>query len=150
MTEVVEATIVKLTEDELKAKAAKELNKVAKLETQLNEVQLALSSDERFVNFLNLQKAVIDKGEELKKNLEKQMIDNGIKSIDIDSYGKITIVDRQDVKVVDESLLPRKFFKKSIDQAKLNQEYKLKEKLPEGTEINKIQYIKMTPKKEKK
>lgn len=141
---------VKLTEDELKAKAAKELAKVEKLEVQLNELEMVLSKDPQFVKFMQFQKAVADKSNEVKKNLERQMIDSNIKSITVDAWGKITIVERQDVKVLDEAVLPKKFLKKSVDSKKLNDHYKLTGELPDGTEVKITQFIKMTPKKEVK
>lgn len=138
-----------LTEDQLKAKAERELKKVGKMEMELSELQMALSENPQFVKFLEFQKAVADKTTEVKKNLETQMIDNGIKSLTIDSYGKITIVERQDIAVTDESKLPKKYFVKTINKKALNDDYKLTGELLEGTEQKITRFIKMTPKKEK-
>lgn len=141
--------VKKLTEEELKAQAARKLNQVARLETEAKELEMVLSENPQFVKFLQVQKAFADKSAEVKKNLEAQMIASKIKSITIDAWGKITIVEREDIKVVDEDKLPKKFFKKQVDQKLLNDTVKMTNVLPEGTKRHVTKYIKMTPKKEK-
>lgn len=162
-----------LSEEELKQKATKDLAKVQKMEVQLSELELVLAGDERFQNFLRLQKAVSDKSTEVKKNLEKQMIDNNIKSITLDGWGKITIVERKDIKVVNVNKVPKRFLKyiiagaeikaieeelgrkvivesKEADLSSIKDHAKLAGKVPNGAEEKVTQYIKMTPKKEDK
>lgn len=147
---VEEKTYIKvLTEDELKQIAGTELATVNSLENELSELQLALSENPQFINFLNLQKAVADKTVEVKKKLEKQMIESGVKSITVDNYGKITIVDGKSWKY-DQDVLPRKFIKKAIDTTAINQHYQLTGKLPKGATFTPNKYIQLTPKKEKK
>jgi hypothetical protein len=168
-----ETQVEVLSEEELRQKAAKDLAKVQKMEVQLSELEMVLAGDERFQNFLRLQKAVNDKSAEVKKSLEKQMIENNIKSITLDSWGKITIVERKDIKVVNVNKVPKKFLKyvvsgeeikaiedrlgrkveiesKEADLPSIKDHAKLSGKVPKGAEEKVTQFIKMTPKKEEK
>lgn len=150
---IIERTImskeeVKLTEEELKEEAKSELATVQTLESQLSELELALSQDERFQNFLTLQKTVADKSREVMKKLETQMIDNGIKSIKIDTWGTLTIVDAKKW-TYNTDELPKKFIKKAVDTTAINNYFKLSNKLPKGASYEPNQYIKATPKKQK-
>ncbi len=129
-----------LTEDEIKKKATREITKLHGMEVQMSELQLALAENPQFVKFMQFQKAFNEKSAELFKNLEEQMIASGVKNVKGD-WGYLTIAERTDVKVIDESLLPKKFFKKQVDSKKLNEHVKLSGVLPEGTEKKVIKYL---------
>jgi hypothetical protein len=129
-----------LTEDELKKKANREIAKLHGMELQMSELQLALSENPQFVKFMQFQKEFSDKSSEVFKKLEEQMIASGIKSVKGD-WGYLTIAERTDIKVIDETKLPKKFFKKQVDSKKLNEAVKLSGKLPEGTEKKITKYL---------
>ncbi len=164
-------TITQLTEEDLKKQAKKELLAIDKLEDKKVELELALAKNPQFVQFLKIQKQVADKADEFKKSLEKQMIDSGVKTIDITDWGKITVVERTDVKVVNITKLPKKFInitltppqiaeiekligkelpgEKTVNQGLLTSTVQLTDKLPAGVEKKVSHYIRMTPKKVK-
>ena len=137
-----------ISEEELKAKASVELMQVKDMEMQLSELEMALSNDPTFQNFLNLQKAVADKSKEVLKNLEKQMIENNVKSIKLNDWGTLTIVDGKKWSY-DETVLPKKFIKKVVDTTAINNQLKLTGKVPKGATFVPNYYIKATPKKDK-
>lgn len=122
-----------LSQEDLEKKASKELVKLDSLQGKITELELALSSNPQFIEFMKFKKALDQKSSEVFDNIEQQMIDNGIKRIKGD-WGYMTIVETNRVKVVDESKLPRKFFRRQVDVKKLNDHVKLSGELPEGTE----------------
>lgn len=158
------------TEDELKVVALNELTAVSTLETEVNELQLALQQNPQFTRFLELQSAVAKKNAEVRTNLFAQMVNNSIKSITLNDWGKITVVETITAKVSEINKVNKKYIltklspedrdklekelghslkvgTKVADQVGLNQQYKLTEKLPAGTEHNISSYLKLTPKK---
>lgn len=143
------ATEVKvLTEDEIKALAARDMGEVEKLQDQAKTLEIALAENPMFIAFMQMQEKVADKKKEVLKNLEQQMIEAGVKSIVLDEFGTITIVDGKSWKY-DENELPRKYFKKAVDTTAINNAFKLTGKLPKGASFTPNQYIKVTPKKKK-
>lgn len=138
MTKATEVKI--LTEDELKKKAERGIARLQGMELQMSELEAALSSNPQFVQFMQFQKAFNDKSAELFKNLEEQMIVSRVKSVK-GEWGYVTIAERTDIKVVDEDKLPKKFFKRQVDQKKLNDYVKLSDDLPEGTEKKTVKYL---------
>lgn len=164
--------VKKVTEDELKQVALAELNEVSVLETEVNELQMALTANPQFTRFLELQKQVAKKTTEVKDNLFSQMESNGIKSITLNDWGKITIVEKVSAEVVDLARVNKKYIftqltpddraeieeelghrltvgTKVADQTGLNHAYKLSNKLPAGTQHKVTSYLKLTPKKVK-
>jgi hypothetical protein len=138
-----------LTEEQLKEKAANELAPVQALEQKVNTLELALAENPQFVEFMKFTKEAADKKAKVLKELEKEMIASQVKSIKLDEFGTLTIVDGKNWKY-DENELPKKFFKKVVDTTAVNNQFKLTGTPPKGASYEPKQYIKVTPKKDKK
>lgn len=113
--------------EEIKA----EVQEILALERQVNETESALMQLDAFQAFIKLQKTFKEKSAEVWKTIEKQMLDNDIKSVKGD-WGSLTIAERTDFDI-DPALLPSKFFVKSPDVAKIRGTYKLEGVPPKGT-----------------
>lgn len=137
------------TEDQLKEEASKELAPVIDMSLKVQELEQSLSANPQFIEFMQLRDAVSKKEAEVKKNIEQRMIENSIKKVVIDTYGTFTIVDGKTWSY-DEDELPRKFIKKAVDTTAVNNHYKLTGKLPKGATYVPKQFLKVTPKKDKK
>lgn len=137
------------TEEELRDEVSKELAPVVDMSVKVAELEQALSANPQFIEFMKLKDAVAKKEGEVKKQIEGRMIENGIKKVVVDSYGTFTIVDSKSWSY-DENELPKKFIKKVVDTTAVNNHFKLTGKLPKGATYVPKQFLKVTPKKEKK
>ncbi len=135
-----------LTEDELKDEASKEIDSLVSLEKKADELQMVLSNNNDFADFLEVSRKIKDKNAEIREKLLSQMVESNVKSVVLDDWGTITVVDSKSWSY-DEELLPKKFIKKVVNTTLVNDTYKLSNKLPKGASFKNKPYIKMTPKK---
>lgn len=105
-----------------------EVEEVLALSRSLTDSEQELMQDERFKRFLELQKNVTAQVSEAWQKIEKEMIDNDVKSIKGD-WGSLTIAERLSWDY-DASMLPPKFFKKVVDTKKLSDVFRLEGKAP--------------------
>lgn len=138
-----------LSEDELKTLARTDYQEVENLQNEVATLELALSQNEQFKQFMKLKKDFEEKSRQFNKNIEAKMIENNIKSIKVDDVASFTIVDGKKW-TYDKDVLPKKFMIKSVDTTAINNHYKLTGKLPKGASYVPNQYIKVTPVKEEK
>lgn len=116
-----------------------EVIEVFALEKTLAETEQALMQDEKFKNFLTMQKDYQAKIAEFWKTIESQMLEHDIKSIKGD-WGSLTIAERLGWKT-DLELLPKKFIKKVVDTKKLSDTFRLEGKAPKGAEPTYTKYL---------
>ncbi len=125
-----------------------EVTDIIKKETELNELESILSQNEQFKSYLKFKSNFEQQSSELWKRVEGQMIDNKIKNIKGD-WGSLTIAER--IKLdIDESLLPKKFFKRVADSKLVADTFKLENKAPKGVTVGYTQYLMKRFKKEDK
>lgn len=137
------------TEDELKQEASKELAPVVDMSAKVLELEQSLSKNPKFIEFMKLKDEVKKRESQVKSALEEKMIESSVKRVVVDDYGTFTIVDGK-TWTYDQEKLPRKFIKKSVDTTAVNNYHKLTGKLPKGATYVPKQFLKVTPKKEKK
>ena len=97
-----------------------------------------------------LQQEIADKVAELKevqskiddtwKSVEKQMIDNNIKSVK-GEWGSLTIAERTNYKAEDIDLVPKKFIKKTLDTKKVSAAEQLTGELPKGITASQTKFL---------
>lgn len=98
-----------------------------------------LQSNPKFAAFLEAQKSFNDYQAQVWKNIEEEMIANGIKSVKTDKI-TLTIAERTSY-TIDEELLPAKFWKKVPDTTKISGTHKLEGKLVKGTTPRTTKYL---------
>lgn len=125
-------------EEEVKA----EITEIVEKERQLIAMEVALSQNEQFKQFLAFQKEVKAQADTFWKKVEEQMIEHDIKTVKGD-WGTVTIVERLGFDV-DETELPRKYFKRVVDTTKLAQDYKLTDIAPRGATPKVTKFIRKT------
>lgn len=108
-------------------------------ETELVDLAQTLNADPKFAMFLQAQKDFNDYQATVWKNIEQQMIDNGIRSIKTDTV-TLTIATRTSYDI-DEEQLPAKFWKKVPDTTKISGTHKLEGKPVKGTTPKEKQYL---------
>lgn len=131
-----------LTEEELKKKATKEIKSLEKIEGKMNELQLVLADNPQFKQFMEFQANFKTKSAELFKKLEKQMIDAGVTKVEGD-WGYLTIVNRTDYKLVDETAVPEEYKETQVvvNMKKVKEDIELTGEIPEGVEEKHSQYL---------
>lgn len=92
-----------------------------------------------FKEFLELQKAVNTKAEEIWGIVENSMIDNNIKQLKGD-FGTISLAEKINWKA-DLQTLDEKFTKKTIDTTKLKNYLMLNNEVPDGASYTVTKYI---------
>lgn len=120
--------MAKLTEDDIKLEATGVVLMQQELELREQEIM----QNEEFRTFLQLQRDVNKKAEELWAGIERHMIDNGIKNVKGD-WGSLTIAERHSWITTNE--LPKKFTKVVADTKKLTDTFKLEGKEPKGAHL---------------
>lgn len=138
-----------LTKEDIEKKAGKELKSLLKIENSMTELQAALAENEQFQQFLAFQDSFNKKQGELFKNLEKQMIENGVEKISIDKGDLkgswIRINSRKTWKITDEDLVPKEYKKKvtliQVDLDQIKEDAELSGEIPKGVEIKETQYL---------
>lgn len=88
---------------------------------------------------IQMQKKLNDNAAIFWDQLRDMMIDTNTTSLKGD-YGTITLATRHTPRV-DESLLPRKFFKKTPDNTKIMDQFKLTGTLPNGVSVQETKYL---------
>ena len=106
---------------------------------QLDDTEAELMQDERFKQFIELQRSVNDQAAKVWKNVETQMINNNIKSIKGD-WGTLTIAECLDWNI-DADALPAKFIKKVPDKKKISDTFRIEGKAPKGCEPYTSKYL---------
>lgn len=112
---------------------------VIKLQKDLQAEEQQIMADPRFSAFLQKQKQVTEQISAFWKDLETKMIENDIKSIK-GEWGYITIAERLNFKI-DETSLPKKFFKKVVDTKRLADTFRLEGKPINGAEPYTTKYL---------
>ena len=140
--------MVKLTPEE---SIKKEVTDVMVMEGQVNELQAILSENPAFKQYLDFKKKFEDKSKELWKNVQDQMIENGIKNIKSDDWGSITVAERINLDI-DESKLPDKYFAVTRKPNKkfIADSYKLEKQEPKGVKVSYTKYLLKKFKKDEK
>ena len=116
-----------------------EVEDVLALTKSLEQVEQELMTNQKFRDFLTLQKTVPQRIAEIWNRVEKDMIAHDVKSIK-GSWGSITVAERPNFKA-DLKELPSKFIKKVADTSKISQYYTLEGKLPKGVERTTSKYL---------
>lgn len=117
-----------------------QVDKILDLQKRFKDYELEITSDPKFKDYLDKQKKVSKEIADFWKTLEKQMIDNDVKSIKSEEWGSITIAERTGWDI-DESLLPAKFYQKTIDKKKITDTFKLEGKEPKGCSVKYTKYL---------
>lgn len=107
-----------------------EIENMKSTEVELQLAEQQLMDNPEFKKFLNLQKAVNEKASEVWKHVEQVMLDNDIKTIK-GEFGSVTLTERQSWDI-DESELPKKFFKRVVDTKRVTDTFRLEGKAPKG------------------
>ena len=107
-----------------------EIAKYEAEEQQLQTLVQELSTNPKFAQFLEAQKAFNELSANVWKRVEQEMIDNNITHIETDKV-KLTIAQRASFDI-DTDTLPAKFFKRVPDTTKINGTFKLEGKAPKG------------------
>jgi hypothetical protein len=116
-----------------------EVAEVLELQKSVESLELELSQNELFQNFLIKQKEARAEIDATWKLVEQQMINHDVKSIK-GPWGSITIAERQNFKGNIEDV-PAKFIKKTLDTTKVATYYTLEGKLPKGIERTTTKYL---------
>lgn len=118
------------------------LNEVKTLQTQeqdLTALAQKLNHDPKFAMFLEAQKAFNEYQAQVWTGIQKEMIENDIRSIKTDKI-TLTIATRTSYDI-DETVLPAKFWKKVPDTTKIATSHKLEGKPVKGTTPKQTQYL---------
>lgn len=129
-----------IDQETVKKDIDKEVVELITEETKLAQLEQALQESPQFKAFIQAQQDFRDKSSAYWKNVEQQMIDNGIKSVKGD-WGSLTIVERVNLKAPDLTLVPAKFIKKALDTTKVSAYEKLAGELPKGVISTPTQYL---------
>lgn len=120
--------MAKLTEQDIE----KEALAIIGIETEVATAEERLMQNPDFRNFLAMQKEMNKKAAELWKQVERHMIDSGIKNVKGD-WGYLTIAESHDwITTTD---LPAKFYKKVVNTKMLTDTFKLTNKEPKGAHL---------------
>ena len=112
---------------------------VKTMEQDLQQLENEVQLNPMFAKYLELQKSVNEKVADTWKRVEKEMLENNIKSLKGD-FGTITVAERQGWTFAEE-LVPAKFWKKVLDTKKITDTYRLEGKAPKGCEPYITKYI---------
>lgn len=115
------------------------MDKVPKeLQTQIDE---GILLERKFADQLQAAKQTEILVKAYWKDIEEAMINNNIKSIKDESWGSLTIHEKQTFDI-DKETLPARFFVKKPDETKIRNTYKLEKKLPKGVTLKELkQYL---------
>lgn len=125
-------------QDELKLQVNQLLSEEQELRKTADELGKA---NPGFVNFLKHQQEFQKKSDAFWKKLEKDMIDNDVKSIKSKRWGSITIAEKTTYKATDIDEVPSKFVKKALDTKKVGAQFSLSGKLPKGVVAAEAKYL---------
>ena len=106
--------------------------------TTINTKKLDISKPAQFADFVAQAKALQNVLEEAWGIVEQQMLDRDVKQLKGD-WGTISIAERRNWKVVGN--LPPRFYKQTVDTAKLNFLQKNGDKLPKGAVMSTSKYM---------
>jgi len=95
------------------------------------------NKSEKFLAALQTAKALQSDLEAFWQLIEDEMKNHSIQSIK-GSWGSLSIAERKNWKATN---LPPRFYKQTLDTARLNSMYKLGDKLPEGASFTTSQYL---------
>ena len=115
-----------------------EVGEVFALERSMTEVESELRSNPKFLQFLELQQRYSDKYKEIKKIIAEQHIeaykkDKNLKTLKFD-FGTMTVKDIKNLEI-DESILPKAWFKSVPNTTLIRSRYELENKIPKGVKI---------------
>lgn len=116
-----------------------EVEEIFALQKQLSEVESELMHNEKFKEFLALQRTIPAQIEAVWDKVEEEMIKYNVKSLKGD-WGSLTITERLGFEIDKESLPPR-FWKKVPDEKKIRDTYRLEGKPPKGTEPKTTKFL---------
>ena len=102
-----------------------------------------LSQDKTYAHLMELKEEREHLYDEYKQNALNTLLTSGEKTSS-GKYGKITLCQREQYKVTDEKLIPKEYFKPSVDMDKVKEQYLLGKTVP-GIEIKNTNYLKITP-----
>lgn len=135
---------------DLKAKLEKDAEELFEKQNQLALMEKELEQNEQFKNYLNLQSAIKTQDALFRESVKNEMIKYEIPKLKGD-WGSISLVNREDYKVEDESKVPTEYKQEKtiieVDTKQIKEDFILTGILPAGVVIKKSQYIKITPKK---
>lgn len=123
-----------------------EIVSVVALQQQVDEAENKLMQIEEFKQFTALRKTLNDKMTEIRQHVEAVMIpayqEGSVGKKVEGEWGSVTVVEK-DAFTIDETTLPRKFFKTVPDETKIRKTYQLEGVAPKGTEHSKKYSIMM-------
>lgn len=128
----------KVSQESTEDVIAGEVTEILELEQSLGDLELELSQNEQFRNFLIRQKEARQTIDNFWKKVEAQMIEHEVKSVKGD-WGSLTIAERLSWET-DETLAP-KFYKKVIDTKRLSDTFRLEGKAPKGAKPSYSKYL---------
>lgn len=106
--------------------------------TTINTKALDISKPKQFAEFVSQAQALANVLEEAWGIVEQQMLDRNVKQVKGD-WGTLSIAERRNWKITGN--LPPRFYKQTVDTAKLNFLQGRGEKLPKGATLTKTKYI---------
>lgn len=121
----------------LERKANRQLTKLQAEESKLIQLQVELSHNPTFVQFLETQKQLQKKTTEFWDSVKQEMIDNSVKEINVDTdyvEGKLSVSYVKGYEATDISKVDKKYIVKSLDSKHVAQEVEKNGVLPKGVD----------------
>lgn len=140
--------MVKAKEDKkaLKAQLEEEASALHEQQVQLVILEKELEKNEQFKNYLSLKNKINSQDALFRESVKNDMVKHGIPKLQ-GSWGSITLVKREDYKVVDEKKIPSEYKEEKkvivVDTKAIKEDYILTNVLPAGVEIKTSQYVRV-------
>lgn len=132
-------------ERQTQVKFGKLLERQNELDIIINQLESELSQNEMFKRLAAYKEEREHLFDKFKEEKVKEFKDRKIKSVD-GTYGKITMRENVHYKVVDESKVPKEFFKPAVDVMAIKKQYLLN-KTVDGIERTVSHSLILTPKR---
>lgn len=114
------------------------INDLQDSENQLVKMENQIQMNPEFKKFLDLQKAVNAKADEVWSKVQTAMEDGNIKTLKGD-FGTISLAERLNWSTDDS--LPEEFYKKAVDTKRISDWYRLMGDAPQGAKMSTTRYL---------